>query len=357
MTSSTDFDRVVASWLEAAGPADLDHRTIDAAFETARRRRQRRGLLAWLVGPSSWPAFGPLRGFTALPASLRIALLVGLVLALLGVALYAGGRLPRPIGEVPSGSWVALKPDNLSFGTPSGPATMTLEVGSTARVRLSLAPVAVFESTVTIVADHQIELVITSVTPLGGRGFESGTPVAIDDVQLGGCKLGEVGRYTWSMSADRTQLTLVSAGDACPSREAVLARTWNAHEIPWESWVAVKPDNMSFGTGSAAHETMTLDLGGTAMVRVSSAPEIGFFGSTQTDAADHAEFVITSRYGLAAGTPISVDGRLLAGCAVGDVGRYIPSLSGDGSHLTLASAGDAYPSREGVLARTWTRSP
>ncbi len=32
-------------------------------------------------------------------------------------ALYAGGRLLQPIGDVPFGSWVAMKPDNLSFGT------------------------------------------------------------------------------------------------------------------------------------------------------------------------------------------------------------------------------------------------
>ncbi|OGO56698.1 MAG: hypothetical protein A2V85_07690 [Chloroflexi bacterium RBG_16_72_14] len=357
MTSSTDFDRLVTSWLEAAGPADLDHETIEAALKTAQRRRQRRGLLAWLVGPSSWPAFGPRRGFTALPATLRIALLVGLVLALLGGTLYVGGRLLRPIGGVPVGAWVAVKPDNLSFGTPSGPATMTLEVGATTRVRLSLAPVAVFESTATTVADHELQLVITSVTPLGGRGFESGTPVAIDSVELAGCGLGDVGLYTWSISADGTLLTLASVGDACPSREAVLARTWNAHEVPFGSWVADKPDNLSFGTPSAP-ETMSLDLGLTAEVRLSvSAPEFGLFKSTMTAATDHVEFVITSRPGFPAGTQVSLDNRLLAGCRVGDVGRYVSSLSDDGSQLTLTSLGDACPSRDAVLARTWTLVP
>jgi hypothetical protein len=54
--------------------------------------------------------------------------------------------------------------------------------------------------------------------------------------------------------------------------------------------------------------------------------------------------------------PVSVDGRVLAGCDPGDVGRYVSSLPADGNQLTLASVGDACPSREAVLARTWVRA-
>jgi len=247
MIPSTDFDRLITSWLEAAGPADLGRETVDDALRAARGRRQRRGLLAWLVGPGSWPAYGARRGFTALPAILRIALLVGLVLALLGGTLYVGGRVLRPPRGVvmvpdasaspaatatsealPPGAWGAKRPDNMSFGVPSHPgASMTLEFGSTARVRLSpYSRWPVFESTVTSVADHQLRLVTTSVQPLAG-GLEPGNPVWIDDRELAGCKLGDVGLYTWSISADGDLLTLASDGDACPSREAVLARTWS----------------------------------------------------------------------------------------------------------------------------------
>lgn len=353
MIPSTDFDRLLTSWLEAAGPADLGRETVDAALQAARGRRQRRGLLAWLVGPGSWPAYGARRGFTALPAILRIALLVGLVLALLGGTLYVGGRVLRPAAALPLGAWVGRMPDNLSFGAPSGPTTMTLVVGPTTRVRLSSPPEAVvFDSSMTVVADHQVRLVITSVTPLF-RGLEPGTPVAIDGLWLAGCKLGDVGLYTWSISADGALLTVASDGEACPSREAVLARTWNAHEIPFGGWVAVKPDNLSFGSVWAAGGRIELGLGEFAAVGLTVAVPPGFdwFNSTVTRAGDYWEF--TSKAEAGPTTPVSVDGRVLAGCNPGDVGRYVPSLSADGSELTLASAGDACPSREAVLARTW----
>jgi|GEM_PF-3244572 len=201
MTSSTDFDRLITSWLETAGPADIDREAVDAALWTARQRQQRRGLVAWLVG-----------------------------------TFYAGGQLLRrgDLGTaLPSGSWVAPKPDNLGFGLPSGDTTLTLRVATvsrdeTASVRSSgfaLDRVA-FESSVTPAGDHEVRFVITSVMPLGGRGFAAGTPVSIGQVELAGCRLGDAGRYRWAISADDAELTLQSEGDACPSREAVFARTW-----------------------------------------------------------------------------------------------------------------------------------
>lgn len=73
--------------------------------------------------------------------------------------------------------------------------------------------------------------------------------------------------------------------------------------------------------------------------------------SSVTRAGDYWEFTSMARQ--RPGTPVSVDGRVLAGCNLGDVSRYVSSLSADGSQLTLASVGDACPSREAVLARTW----
>jgi hypothetical protein len=389
MIPSTDFDRLITSWLEAAGPADLGRETIDAALQAARGRRQRRGLLAWLVGPGSWPAYGARRGFTALPAILRIALLVGLVLALLGGTLYVGGQVLRPLFETlvvpapsaspaatatsspaatatseasPLGAWVAKRPDNMSFGQPMG-TTMILAVGPTTRVRLSSGnrqfPTFVFESSMTVVADHQVRLVMTSlrVPAPNESGMFYNDQVAIDGLWVAGCKLGDVGLYTWSISADGALLTLASDGDACPSREAVLARTWSTHESPFGVWAA--PSDVPFRHQRAVHEKMLLDLGESAVVRLPlSYPEFGWYDSTVTRAGDYWEFTsiaVTPRLPIEDGGgdwPVP-DGFLPAGCNLGDVGRYVWSLSADGSQLTLASVGDACPSREAVLARTW----
>jgi hypothetical protein len=302
----------------------------------------------------------------------RGLVVLGLAAALLvPLGLLAGGG--RPLREAvmvpdtsaspaatatseasPLGAWVAKLPDNWSFGTGSGSTTMTLEVGPTTRVRVSgtLVGLAMFESSMTVAADHQVRLVITSVTPIG-EGAGSGTPVAIfDNLWLAGCKLGDVGLYTWSISADGALadgalLTLASDGDACPSREAVLARTWKAHEIPFGVWAA--PNDLPFYHQRLAGEKMVLDLGYSAVVSLPlSYPETGWYDSTVTRAGDYWEFTSI------AGTDWPVhDGYLPAGCNLGDLGRYVLSLSADGSQLTLASVGDACPSREAVLARTW----
>ncbi len=92
MTASTDFDRLVAGWLETAGPADLSDEALERALDTARRTVPRRGLQAVLFGPSPWPSRGRL-GIGSLPVGLRLALLVGLLAALAAGAIVVGSRL------------------------------------------------------------------------------------------------------------------------------------------------------------------------------------------------------------------------------------------------------------------------
>src|SRR5262245_64544211 len=55
MTSRDDFDRLVADWLETAGPSAPDAAVVDAALGSARRFGQARGVRGWLVSPMPWP--------------------------------------------------------------------------------------------------------------------------------------------------------------------------------------------------------------------------------------------------------------------------------------------------------------
>jgi hypothetical protein len=41
-----------------------------------------------------------------------------------------------------------------------------------------------------------------------------------------GCAVGDLGRYTWSRTADGLYLTLTAIEDACPNRLAAMSRTW-----------------------------------------------------------------------------------------------------------------------------------
>jgi len=99
MTTMTDFDRMVASWLETAGPARVDEGVVDTALATARGSRQRRGVLAFVAGSGAWPRR---RGVElgAMPRVVRVALVAALLLALVAGSVWVGSQLlkakPQP---------------------------------------------------------------------------------------------------------------------------------------------------------------------------------------------------------------------------------------------------------------------
>lgn len=81
MTAFEDFDRLVTSWLEADGAADVRPEVVDTALTSAGIVSQRHGVRAWLVGANRWPVDGRRLTFTALPPTARVATIL-LVLAL-----------------------------------------------------------------------------------------------------------------------------------------------------------------------------------------------------------------------------------------------------------------------------------
>ena len=181
-------------------------------------------------------AFAALR----LRGALRLLLVAALAAALIGAALFIAGRPPNPLVVVPSssapsltppspsppvfdvtleGTWLADKPDNLSFGDPSGPARMALVFDANA----TSAFVTVSSS-----GGHAPITTFVSAASEGLRfeGRLASDPVQVDGVELPACPPGDAGTYTVDRSADRQFLTLAAAVDACAGRSAVLARTW-----------------------------------------------------------------------------------------------------------------------------------
>lgn len=100
MTSTTDFDRLVAGWLESAAPADLSAEGLDAALATARSTSQRRGIGALLAGPAAWPNGGR-ASLAGLPPVVRIAILAALAGGLIAGGLFVGSRLRPPVAPPP----------------------------------------------------------------------------------------------------------------------------------------------------------------------------------------------------------------------------------------------------------------
>ena len=126
MTSATEFDRVVANWLETAGPLDLHREAVEDALRDARGTPQRRGRRAWLLGPASWPVYGRRRGPSTLSPAVRLAMVAMLLIGLLAVVAVGAGSLRGLLADA----------------TPSRPPAPTLVVGD------SYVPIYLRETTI-----------------------------------------------------------------------------------------------------------------------------------------------------------------------------------------------------------------
>ena len=124
MTTELDFDRLVASWLETDGPADLRTDVVDAALGAARSARQRRGLRAWLVGPGTWPVYGRRLSFGSASPIMRAATLTAvlalLLLLLMTLSVFVAGSRPSVIKSDPT---VSPDPVPQAIGGLSTPRT------------------------------------------------------------------------------------------------------------------------------------------------------------------------------------------------------------------------------------------
>ena len=219
----TPFELDVARRLQAYSDIDVPpSNALSIARETMTARRP------FALG-QAWAALRPI---------LRVAIATALLSAgLVGLLVIGGQLLDRRLAVEPTarptptpppvavpvldpleGAWLATKPDNLSFGDPSGPATLTLlfEANVTnAQVSASSASRIRLDSTVGPAPEG---IQFTTRSP--------GDPVSIDGVERPGCPAGGSGTYTLDLSADGLFLTLSAVSDTCAARTAVLARTW-----------------------------------------------------------------------------------------------------------------------------------
>ena len=176
----------------------------------------------------------------------------GIVLAgLLGWALLAGGgrgptlvpsssvavptlepsRSPtQAAGGAPdprSGTWLADLPPAIVFERTPGPTrvTLTVDSGLVARVGLVDEIDGLFPSSVLVFEVDKIRLT-SSATVVDDATHLAGDAVTVDGARLEGCSEGDVGDYQIRESREGLLLTLTVLTEECPSRAAVIGRTW-----------------------------------------------------------------------------------------------------------------------------------
>ena len=192
----------------------------------------------------------------ALPRRRWLGLVVvgSLLSAVVELALFSGGRptpvvppsssLPPPTptptpSSTPapialpgpqSGTWLADIPPTIVFERTPEPVRMTLIVDNAsnaaeATVGLLDGVSGLFRSSVAGFEITKVRFTSTATVPADAQHL-AGDAVTVNGTRVSGCADGDVGDYRLSESRDGLLLTLTVLTEACPSRAAVLGRTW-----------------------------------------------------------------------------------------------------------------------------------
>jgi hypothetical protein len=122
-----------------------------------------------------------------------------------------------PAGGASGGTWLADVPAGLVFDVVAPTSRMALNVsGLTASVDLVGGTGGLFMSS--FITENVGEVRLTSDA--------ASERVTVDGAPLAPCSQGDEGRYQTTSSPDGLLLTFALISDPCPSRAAVIARTW-----------------------------------------------------------------------------------------------------------------------------------
>jgi hypothetical protein len=222
MTTDRNADRIIGAWLDLM-PDEAPDRAIEAILSDVETTRQARSSFA----RPDWRN-------PRMTRLLLVAAAAALGVALLGAALLVGGRpydapapttSPDPTLAPTAGatspspsvaahppldrelraSWVADDPGSEQLGTGAGPVGLRID------------------STGTLIETDNFG---GAGNASSMAGQEAETFVVTLRAAIGDCREGDEGTYRWSLSSDRSQLTLSAIEEPCAARRIELERLW-----------------------------------------------------------------------------------------------------------------------------------
>ena len=206
----------------AAGPTQMPDRVFDAVFDQVERTPQRR--LARLH----------LR-FTDMSTTARLLAAGAAAVLVIGVAFAALGRVPGPgPGTRPSPS---PSPSAVAAADPV-PAELRHPFLGPVRTGTD-APVAQDRAIITFTAtDFQFN---GRILGSAASAPSPGVIRVVSTSDLGGCTVGDEGRYAWTLSPGGNRLSVVLEQDGCAARAAVVAGDWLRSDCPDTANVCLGP--------------------------------------------------------------------------------------------------------------------
>ena len=182
--------------------------------------------------------------------------------------------------------------------------------------------------------------------------------------RLGGCDIGDEGRYQWERSADGMFLTLTVLEDACEARAETFGRTW-VHSlgavndggpgvIPFDPWIQATLPSMRWAMSGATDGPVIHTLDNLVELTVLRNP-MGFDAPCASDrvavpieptAAAIAEYVgnlpgvtVTSADDTVDGRPavhLTIESDAGVACPVGEIMAFHPPVASEDGEYTLA---------------------
>ena len=217
MTSERDFDRLARAWLEL-GPDEAPDRVIAAVLQAAETMPQVRRRVAW-----------PTRRPFQMNRLLLFAGAAVLLVALIGGGALIGGRANVAVSVTPSPTAAAPTAPRARPAAAPAPVPTALQstwVGAPRSIPGLLAS-----------ARYRFELKLNTFRfpfdefgqgqLLASASTEDGDVLRLSSTDTpGGCQVGDVGTYRWSLSSSGTRLTFTVVNDACAARRAALPGDW-----------------------------------------------------------------------------------------------------------------------------------
>src|SRR5689334_1891681 len=225
MTDDRSLDRAARSWLEL-GPTEAPDHAVEAALLRIQTTAQERDWhVPWRNRPMTMTA-----RLVAAAIAIAVVAVGGVMILRPGGPTVGGQATPPPSASVrpspsptPSGSLARAAAPATTLGDWQAVSDAAIPglFAANDHIQLSIDWQA---GRTTWIQTSSGQLVLKSET-LAAPANEIDL-VTSSDAESVGCTSGQVGRYTWSRSADGLFLTLTAIADACANRQTAMSRTW-----------------------------------------------------------------------------------------------------------------------------------
>jgi hypothetical protein len=212
MTTNRDFDRTVRAWLDLMSDEAPD-RIVSAvlqAAETTPQVRSRAGRAFWRFPPMN-------------RVSLAFAAAATLVVVIAGAAIFFKPPANVGVPASPSPSASSSSTEAVTGPVPSelqarwmGGHSDLVQAGAGSSVNLDRASLTVSQSN--SMTTVKLSAAAAAVGPAQLRLEATNV--------LGGCRLGDVGVYSWTLSQTGRVLTLAADRDDCAARQGAVEGSW-----------------------------------------------------------------------------------------------------------------------------------